>query len=61
MQELEVKIPVVEAGGYKIKIGTDILGSLYAQIQTEFAAKNNLIVTDENVVAAGHLKKFLKL
>lgn len=59
MRELEVKIPVVEAGRYKIKIGTDILGSLSSQIQTEFAAKNNFIITDENVVAAGHLKKFL--
>lgn len=59
MSELEVKIPFVEAGSYKIKIGTGILGSLWPQIEADFNRSSKFIVTDANVASAGYLQKLL--
>ena len=58
MFELKVKIPRIEAADYNIKIGTDILHSVWPQIESQFK-HNKFIVTDENIVAAGHLEKLL--
>ena len=57
MNEIEIKIPVSAAGGYKIKIGTNILGSLWSEIDSDYAKLNKFIVTDESLVSAGHLEK----
>lgn len=57
MLELNVKIPAVEAGSYKINIGTDILSSLWERIEDEFSGSSKFVVTDENVVSAGHLEE----
>jgi len=60
MLEHEVKIPAKPeasplGASYPIKICTDILGSLWPQIETDFEKLNKFIVTDENLVSAGHL------
>jgi 3-dehydroquinate synthase len=57
--EQEIKIPFIPAANYIIKIGTDILGSLWSEIEAGFAEYSKFIVTDENLVSAGHLQKLL--
>jgi 3-dehydroquinate synthase len=59
MYELEIKIPSSEASAYKIEIGTDILGLLWERIDADYRGLNKFIVTDENLVAAGHFKKLI--
>ena len=64
MLEHEVKIPAKPeasplGASYPIKICTDILGSLWPQIETDFEKLNKFIVTDENLVSAGHLEKLV--
>ena len=59
MTELEVKIPAVPACAYKIHIGTDIISSLWENIQKQFPDCAKFIVTDANVAAAGHLQKLV--
>ncbi|MHC4494888.1 MAG: 3-dehydroquinate synthase [Planctomycetota bacterium] len=59
MLELEIKIPASPEGGYPIRIGTDILGSLWPQIEADFDKYSKFVVTDENLVSAGHLQKLL--
>jgi 3-dehydroquinate synthase len=57
MLELEIKIPASVQDGYPIRIGTEILGSSWSAIRADFSKHNKFVVTDENVVAAGLLKK----
>jgi 3-dehydroquinate synthase len=59
MLEQEIKIPVSPVASYRIKIGTGILGLLWHQIETDFAGCNKFVVTDQNLVSAGHLQKLL--
>jgi 3-dehydroquinate synthase len=59
MLEHEIKIPASPASSYKIRIGTEILGSLWPQIESDFNRHNAFVVTDENLVSAGHLQKLL--
>ncbi len=59
MNELEVKIPATKAGSYRICIGNEILGSLWDRIETDFSRLSKFIVTDENLVSAGHLETLL--
>jgi hypothetical protein len=59
MLEQEIKIPASPGGGYPIRIGTEILGSLWPQIEADFAKYSKFVVTDENLVSAGHLQKLL--
>ncbi|MCP4260594.1 MAG: 3-dehydroquinate synthase [Planctomycetes bacterium] len=59
MKELEIKIPASQAKSYKINIGTDILGELWPRIEADFDGYNKFVVTDENLVSAGHLEKLL--
>jgi 3-dehydroquinate synthase len=59
MLEQEIKIPASPGGGYPIRIGTEILGSLWPQIEADFGKYNKFVVTDENLVSAGHLQKLL--
>jgi 3-dehydroquinate synthase len=59
MLEYEIKIPGSAAGSYWIRIGTEILGSLWPQIRTDFGRYNSFVVTDENLVSAGHLQKLI--
>jgi len=59
MLEHEIKIPASPTKSYRIKIGTDILGESWPQIEADFSRYNKFIVTDENLVSAGHLEKLL--
>ncbi len=59
MSELDVKIPATVAESYRICIGNGILGSLWDRIETEFSRFNKFVVTDENLVSAGHLEALL--
>ena len=59
MKEHTVNVPAGEAGSYKVTIGTEILSSLWVRIQADFSRYNKFVVTDENLVSAGHLERFL--
>jgi 3-dehydroquinate synthase len=59
MNELEVKIPATKTGSYRICIGNEILGSLWDRIEDDFSRLSKFIVTDENLVSAGHLESLL--
>jgi len=59
MLEHEIKIPASPAASYRIKIGTDILGEFWPQIEADFSRYNKFVITDENLVSAGHLEKLL--
>jgi 3-dehydroquinate synthase len=59
MIEHEIRIPASPAGSYPIIIGTEILGSLWGRIEADFNRHNPFVVTDENLVSAGHLDKLL--
>jgi 3-dehydroquinate synthase len=57
MKELTVKIPAIEAGAYKIKIGTGILSSVVDDVSSILPGGRFFIITDKNVNAAGHISK----
>ena len=57
MKELKITIPASEQSSYTINIGTNILPQALQQIEEWHGAKGKFIVTDENLVAAGHLDK----
>lgn len=59
MNELEVKIPATKAGTYRICIGNEILGSLWDRIEADFSNISKFVVTDGNLVSAGHLESLL--
>ena len=59
MFEHEIKIPASRAKCYRIEISTGILGELWPRIEVDFHGYNKFVVTDENLVSAGHLKKLL--
>ncbi len=57
--ELDVTVPSVPAKTCKIRIGTNILTSLWAEIEAQFEHLAKFVVTDENLVSAGHLHDLL--
>ncbi|UCG57427.1 MAG: 3-dehydroquinate synthase [Phycisphaerales bacterium] len=59
MSEHEVKIPARQARSYAIRIGSDILGSVWPQMDAEFPKRGKFVVTDRNLASAGHLDRLL--
>ena len=59
MIEHEIKIPASATSGYRIRIGTGILDSLWPRIEADFNRYNPFVVTDENLASAGHLHALL--
>ncbi len=59
MSEISVKIPAVPPGSYKIKIGSGFLAKLWGKLDSDFSRRNKFIITDENLVTAGHLQTLL--
>jgi 3-dehydroquinate synthase len=59
MNEITVKIPPVPAGSYKIKIGSGFLAKFWDEIHSDFSGRNKFLITDENLVTAGHLQTLL--
>jgi 3-dehydroquinate synthase len=57
MNELKIKIPAAKERSYTIKIGADFLDSLWGQIESDFTRLNKFIITDENLVSAGLMRK----
>ncbi|HLB74421.1 MAG TPA: 3-dehydroquinate synthase [Sedimentisphaerales bacterium] len=59
MIELTVSIPARDPKNYGITIGAEILPSIWPRIEADFPGCSKFVVTDENVFAAGHLKRLL--
>ncbi|MGE5295206.1 MAG: 3-dehydroquinate synthase [Solirubrobacterales bacterium] len=59
MPEMRIKVPGTPETQYEIVIGSNILPSAWAQIKAAHARFNRFVVTDEHVVAAGHLATLL--
>ncbi len=60
MKELDVTIPALAQGSYRITIGEGILSSLAGRLDDDFAGLSRFVVTDANVVRAGHLETLLQ-
>ena len=59
MSVIEVTIPAIPAGNYQIEIGAGILSKLWPRIKQQFPEKQKFVVTDSNLVKAGHLGKLI--
>ncbi|MHC4293509.1 MAG: 3-dehydroquinate synthase [Planctomycetota bacterium] len=59
MTESKITVPSVNQAFYTIKVGTEILSSVWPEIEEQFPNHSKFIVTDENLVQAGHLKKLI--
>lgn len=59
MQEIDVKVPGTAERRYRIVIGSGLLPSVWPQIKAAYDKYNKFVVTDENLVAAGHLDTLL--
>jgi 3-dehydroquinate synthase len=59
MLELTVKIPTVEERSYRIEIGTGLLAGLWKRIKADYPGRRVFVVTDRNLVEAGHLATLL--
>jgi 3-dehydroquinate synthase len=55
VQKLDVMVPAVGQSGYTITIGRGLLGGLWDVIRSKWPSLNPFIVTDAELVAAGHL------
>ncbi|MHC4288200.1 MAG: 3-dehydroquinate synthase, partial [Planctomycetota bacterium] len=55
-QKLDVMVPGVEQSGYTIRIGRGMLGGLWDEIRSRWPKLNPFIVTDAELVEAGHLQ-----
>jgi 3-dehydroquinate synthase len=56
VQKLDVTVPAVGQSGYMISIGRGFLGDLWDVIQSQWPKHRPFIVTDAELVKAGHLK-----
>lgn len=56
MQTIEVKTPAVPEGSYRVLIGSGILGEILGRIKEQYPNKTLFLVTDQNLVEAGHFK-----
>jgi 3-dehydroquinate synthase len=59
MKELKVTIPAVEKDSYTIHIGSGMLNTVLAEVDMLCPDKRPFIVTDSNLVKAGHLETLL--
>ena len=59
MSQLVVKIPAVAAGSYTIHIGNHILRDVWSKLENDFTHLRKFVITDSNIVSAGHLKTLL--
>jgi len=59
MPEIRITVPGTPETQYRIIIGSGILPSVWAQIKAAHSGFNRFVVTDEHVVAAGHLDALL--
>ena len=59
MSEIEVTVPAAGKRSYKIQIGSGTIVELWPQLEKQYAHLQKLVVTDANLVDAGHLEKLL--
>lgn len=59
MPEMRIKVPGMPETQYEVVIGADILSSVWAQVKAAFGRYNRFVVTDEHLVASGHLDTLL--
>src|SRR4030042_1296924 len=59
MQEIEIRVPGVAERRYRIVIGSGILPAVWPQIKAAYGKCGKFVITDENLVAAGHLDALL--
>lgn len=59
MQELEIQVPASQPDSYRVVIGTELLAGLWPQIKAAFGHRRPFVITDANVVQAGHLDALL--
>lgn len=59
MGEIEVTVPAVGKRSYKIHIGNGTISKLWSELETQYAHLQKFVVTDANLVAAGHQEKLL--
>jgi 3-dehydroquinate synthase len=60
MQTLHVKVPGTPETSYRVTIGSNVLASAWSAVDTVFSRCRNFGITDENVVAAGHLDRLMQ-
>jgi 3-dehydroquinate synthase len=60
MQELSIRVPGTPETSYKIAIGSGLLPSVWSAVEAGFPKSKRFIITDANVVAAGHLDALLQ-
>jgi len=58
-QTLRVKVPAVAESGYTITIGNGILADVWSQVRQQWAGCTPFVITDAELVRAGHLKTLL--
>ena len=56
VQKLDVMVPAVAESGYTITIGRGILSGVWDVIQSQWPKHHPFIVTDAELVKAGHVK-----
>lgn len=59
MAELTITVPAIEQTEYTIHIGSGLLAQLIERVKAQFPGKKPFIVTDQNLVDAGHLTTLL--
>ncbi len=59
IQTINVNIPRVPESSYSITIGRDILADLWSQIRSQWAKHSLFVVTDAELVKAGHLETLI--
>ena len=59
MQQIDIRVPGTAERRYPVVIGSGILPSVWPQIKAAFENYHKFVVTDENLVAAGHLDTLL--
>lgn len=59
MSELEVTVPAAAKSSYKIHIGSDTIRTLWGRLEGQYPQLQKFVVTDANLVSAGHLQKLL--
>jgi len=59
MQELSIKVPGATETCYRVVIGSGLLRSVWSQADELYPGYGRFVITDENVVAAGHVDGLL--
>ena len=60
MQELYIKVPGTSDTSYRIMLGSGLLPSVWSAVEAGFPKARRFVVTDANVVAAGHVETLLQ-